>query len=406
MLRFEVFLLMIQTLFPLLALAYNFALQQLCHHDFARSMSTCSPTHLSQPLPERLLVGYANWAQCDEKIVQAVRNGLNVIIWFSINLAKDVDNKPVINGAIPNLECVARIANQLKKEDLNVIHLISVGGWNSPLPDASFSSTEWFRVLDDWNRNVVATAGEGWSGFHGIDWDPEGNDDTTKAENQFTVARMNLIGELSVLAKQNGYVVTMAPAQSYLDVFTSSFSLKVDYAPQWKPDFKYHGLNAYAYWLAKYGETELSPGNTVPTFDWIGLQLYEGWSHANHQIAERGVSVAEYLTDLIEKMHRGWTVEFSDEIELNFSSKSIVVPPSQLLIGLANGWTEPYPPVQKFLLLQPEQLEIAFRTLPDSLKPRGFMFWNIADEGHIVDGKPYNLATSLNKFLEVRAELG
>ena len=37
-------------------------------------------------LPEKLIVGYANWNQCDDKIVEAAINGVNVIIWFSINL--------------------------------------------------------------------------------------------------------------------------------------------------------------------------------------------------------------------------------------------------------------------------------------------------------------------------------
>eukprot|EP01049_Picozoa_sp_SAG25_P020456 SAG25_NODE_7038_length_510_cov_1.119221_1_plen_79_part_10 len=40
-------------------------------------------------LPERIIAGYANWGQCDEKLVQAAQDGMNVLIWFSINLARD-----------------------------------------------------------------------------------------------------------------------------------------------------------------------------------------------------------------------------------------------------------------------------------------------------------------------------
>eukprot|EP00966_Prymnesium_polylepis_P268164 6195130-Prymnesium_polylepis.1 len=33
---------------------------------------------------------------------------------------------------------------------------------------------------------------------------------------------------------------------------------------------------------------------------------------------------------------------------------------------------------------------------------RGFMFWDIADEGDLVDGSPLFLAQGLNSFLKVR----
>lgn len=41
------------------------------------------------PLPDKLLIGYANWGECDDKIIQAVENGVNVVIWFAINLVTD-----------------------------------------------------------------------------------------------------------------------------------------------------------------------------------------------------------------------------------------------------------------------------------------------------------------------------
>lgn len=40
-------------------------------------------------LPEKLIVGYANWNQCDDLIVRAVEQGVNVVMWFSINLVAD-----------------------------------------------------------------------------------------------------------------------------------------------------------------------------------------------------------------------------------------------------------------------------------------------------------------------------
>ena len=48
-------------------------------------------------LPHSCVTGYANWGQCDDKIVQAAKDGVNLIIWFSINLAA-VNNVPTITG--------------------------------------------------------------------------------------------------------------------------------------------------------------------------------------------------------------------------------------------------------------------------------------------------------------------
>jgi hypothetical protein len=89
----------------------------------------------SKILPEKLIVGYANWNQCDEKIVEAVINGVNVVIWFSINLSVSNDGKPIITNG-PDMDCVATIINKIANLGLETIHLISIGGWNSPHPGA------------------------------------------------------------------------------------------------------------------------------------------------------------------------------------------------------------------------------------------------------------------------------
>lgn len=394
-----------EILLPFVLLLLQVALHKPCQAQTCHSMSSFTTPRTPRTLPDRLLIGYASWAQCDEKIIAAVQNGLNVVVWFSINLAKDEQGNPVINGAVPDLECVARVTSSIREQGLDVTHIIAIGGWNSPLPDASFSASQWFRVFDQWNRHVVAKPSQGWMGFDGIDWDPEGNDDVSKQSNHFTVSRMQLIGEISILAKQAGYTVSMAPAQSYLDVFTNEFSLSANHPPlQWSPDFTYHGRNVYAYWLSKYGQAKLPSGDIVPTFDWIALQLYEGWSHANFRIVMEGLSVKDYMRNLVKKMKIGWTVDFASEPDLNYPSALVNVPPARLVIGLANGWTKPYPPQQKFLLLQPEHVEEAYLTLPDEMKPRGFMFWNIADEGQKVNGDELYMARGLNKFLCIRSE--
>lgn len=70
---------------------------------------------------------------------------VNVLIWFSINLEKDKNsNAPIITNG-PDMECVAEIVARMKEMNLEVIHLISIGGWNSPHPDTSNSVENVFR---------------------------------------------------------------------------------------------------------------------------------------------------------------------------------------------------------------------------------------------------------------------
>ena len=52
---------------------------------YALWISVCS----SSTLPSNLIVGYAGWGECDEKIVKAAQDGVNVVIWFAINLLAD-----------------------------------------------------------------------------------------------------------------------------------------------------------------------------------------------------------------------------------------------------------------------------------------------------------------------------
>ena len=60
-------------------------------------------------------------------------------------------------------------------------------------------------------------------GFDGFDWDIEGNDDMNSKYNVFTTECLDLMGEMSQLAKKDGYIVAMAPAESYLDPTTTLF---------------------------------------------------------------------------------------------------------------------------------------------------------------------------------------
>ena len=145
----------------------------------SRHMKSCQSPLLSNPstretpiIPDKIIVGYANWNQCDESIIKAVEEGVNVIIWFAINLA---EGPAITNG--PNIDCVSLIAQKLKEKGLDVIHLISIGGWNSPHPSTENSAEKVFDNWHIWNTKDVARPERGWFGFDGFDWDIEGNDD-------------------------------------------------------------------------------------------------------------------------------------------------------------------------------------------------------------------------------------
>jgi hypothetical protein len=240
--------------------------------------------------------------------------------------------------------------------------------------------------------------------YEGFDWDIEGNDDLSSPYNYFTTDCLDLMGTMSQLAKKDGYIVSMAPAESYLDVTTGLFdrSLTHNY-PEWEtlqPNFHYHGRNVYGYLLSSYGQTvtDISFGETIPTFDFVSIQLYESYTHAVYNVSILGTSSSDYLIQYIPLLYGGWDVNLS-----NSSVSHLSIPPTQLVIGLANGWADG----TKSLLVWPEEAGVAYQHLEQlNLQPRGFMFWDIADEGRVVAGtnREMWMASGLNEFLHVRSK--
>ena len=356
-------------------------------------------------LPKRVILGYANWGECDSNLVTAVEQGVNVLIWFACNLIVTNEGHISITGG-PNWDCVAKITKEIKDKNLNVIHLISFGGWNSPHPITSSEeiSEEKIREVYDymhyWNREIIARPDLGWYGFDGFDWDIEGNDTPSSIYNNFTISCLDFMGKLSQIAKSEGYMFAMAPAQSYLDASTSEFDTNLLHtSDDWltvQNDFSYHGRNCYAYILAKYGKINLLD-KQLETFDFITIQLYEGYSHAFFNISQLGVHPQKYIYDFVHIMNKGWNVKFENE-----NDTFIRVPHTHLIIGLANGWAGD----GKFLLIDPDHLKAAYNALKiEGLEPLGFGYWNILDEGKIspqIPNKPIYMASSLNEFLNIR----
>lgn len=420
--------------------------------------------HMAPRLPENLVVGYASWNECDDRVLHAARQGVNVIVWFAINLVSaSQTGRPAISGG-PDLTCVRNMRAALEADGLPTVHMISIGGWNARHPpDRLATAEEWWDAFSAWNHQHPSYPPI----FDGLDFDLEGSDAPAPSAaahlvaNTLSVPCLNLIGRLSMLAKSHGLLVSLAPPQSYLSASTAEFNRTALQPPLGWPHspFRYAGRNAYAYLLARYGRSPQpepqpwpllrsgrvgsrpaadfervapptsphaateSAAAAVPTFDWVFLQLYESWSLAHAQVAA-GLPFGGVLKQILSGFSRSWLVDFGKDSELNFASARTSLPPSAVVIGLANGWAAgarrglaPAPPgvpsaMQPALFLCPSDVRVAYESLPASLRPRGFGFWSIADEGARAPcGKeqaeaeqwaPLFLAAALNEILGTR----
>ena len=349
-------------------------------------------------LPKKLKIGYASWGECDEKIFEAVQNGLNVIIWFSVDMSASEDNKKPVFKRGPNYEDVAKMIKRFKDNNYSVINLMSIGGWNSPHVNTNFTAEEYFEEWVKFNEKISNKLYD-FYGFDGIDWDIEGHDNMESSINHFTYKELDIMGEFSQLLKKEGYIVSMAPPESYLDPTTSEFSLSLLHNyPEWEkefPNFTYHGRNVYAYLIAKY---------SLNTFDFISLQLYEGYTHTLYKYNREKKSFGEILNDLVERLTKGYYVDFDKDKNSGLVKEFIKIPEDKIVIGLANGWAGN----GKFLFVDENNIIQGYKYLKEQKKDvRGFMFWDIADEGKIIQSScndtenksPFYMAKVLNSFL-------
>lgn len=343
--------------------------------------ATTAVAAAARVLPPQIIAGYTNWCECDDNITLAVENGVNVLFWFSINLLPAAAPSSCLN-----LSCISSIASQLRARNLTTTHLVTVGGWDAAHP-AGASGAEFYALWKAWNEGVIATVLPG--GFDGIDWDLEGNDNVTSPFNTLGATTLDIVGQFSEAAKADGYLVSLVPPESYFDVSTSLFdsSLLHPY-PEWKPDFAYHGHNPYSYIWSRYNAA----------FDFVTVQLYESWAHADFNITVAGQRPADYLVSWINNLAAGWVVDFSSDPTVSWPTQRVSVDPSRLLIGLANGWAGGYHP--KSLLIMPEEVGAAYAVRPF----RGAAFWCIASEGAIppLQSEKLFLAAGLNSILKTR----
>jgi len=328
-------------------------------------------------------------------IYNTTKNGVNVLTWSFINLVADNKGNPVI-GLYPmaktiNWTMIAKLATQLRTDGLATTQLVSIGGWGSPHPDTTFSAQTWYTTWKNWNTGLNTTYGFEFDGF---DWDTEGVDTVNGADNYFSIACLDLIGGMSKLAKADGYIVTVVPAQSYLDVENNDFSLYVNNSQSWAPTFYYHGFNVYAYLIAKYDMY----------IDAVLLQVYEGWSRAGYDCTF--TNIGTYFTNLVHNMTvTGWNVKFSQVPSTGLSDQIIKTAPQKLIIALANGWATPQQgpdyTEQKAPLFWPEDIQPSWN--PNSY--RGYGFWIVNDEGRTCKKYDPNTGTTSNYNLYLAKDL-
>jgi hypothetical protein len=182
------------------------------------------------------------------------------------------------------------------------------------------------------------------------------------------------MGIMSQLAKRDGYIVALVPAETYLTPETSNFDLSLQHSLPAYSWFTYHGHNAYAYVVDKYG---------VDTFDWIMIQFYEKYSNAFYNINDLKTPASVYLTSIVTEYINGFTINFPD------GPRQVVIPKEKLVLGIANGWATNS---NGFLRIPISELE----KLWSAVSFKGFGWWAISSEG--IDG--YSLANTLSNIMK------
>ena len=365
------------------------------HHESSSTDSTnpdtCTHKRTARALPNPIFAAYPNWGLCGPEVSTAIAAGINVVIWFASNLAA-VDGVGVVETPL-NIRCVAEVAKGARDAGFRVVHLLSIGGWNAPHPADIADGEGWWSIWQSWNEEQRSLHADlGFEGFDGFDWDLEGNDTPESEYNEFSYGTLDIMKVMSLRAKQAGFVVAMAPPQSYLDITTERFSRSLRHPPNmpWYQDFRYHARNVYAYLLADGG---------IASFDFISVQLYEGYSTAGYGLAN-GDEVA-YLGALVRGYQSGVDIDFADDVRYAaLGRQQIKVPASKLVLGLANGWAKLPGVDTKFVYIASDTLRALYRSLDQAERPRGVMYWCLAEEGAEVDNKAVVLYNDLSWVLE------
>lgn len=328
-------------------------------------VDTFSKTPQRRTLPDRLLIGYTSSHNLTQ-VETAVQQGVNVIIWAFLDIvATDGGGfQAAIIRTHFDLTAVKECIQKLDRQGWpHVVHLASFGGWNGPHLDSRLTAEEWYH--GGFKKHLGDT-------FHGLDWDIEGHDDLTSANNEFSMDCLDKMVAISQMAHADGYIVGMAPPQSYLDISHDRFSRRVNLTDPhraWHQKFSYFGENVYAYILAQCSQA----------IDFISIQFYESYSRAAMYVALQPDSdpddtVTNYLVFYVQALAaRNFThqVDFSSDDLLGTAAVAteFPIPLNKLVFGLANGWASYNR--EKVFCVSPQQVQVAWQRLAaQNLAPR------------------------------------
>jgi len=385
-------------IFKLIALA-SYAMSTQLMKQRGETAVANKKTH--KLLPEKILVAYTSNGchnlEHMEKVTEAVKNGVNVLIWVFIAFetlegqVEEIGNKRNSNVMKPHdstecnrrrlgIKCNLDVKNYiLYRKRLqamgydHVAHLVAFGGWNGPHLPAGYSAEELYEAFQAYNlqdQDIPRL-------FDGIDWDLEGHDDLKSPTNVFTMECLDQMGQFSALAKDDGYIVSMAPPESYLDITSQKFSRLVNltYSDPWHQDFQYHGSNVYGYLLAKWTDM----------FDFVFLQFYESYSHAAYQIHHVGQDPSDFLVNFVKALStqgEGLHINFENDPVVGLKNQFVVLSLSKIVFGFANGWAKNDDLRERTVFFDNHAVQRAYNILSNIGKePRGLGFWVVEEEG-------------------------
>jgi hypothetical protein len=280
--------------------------------------TAAAPLRARRVAPAVINSGYTGDQVCDQRVVTAVQQGVNVVIWSFIRFGADARGAPTVDTSdLAPVDCIANVSRTLADMGLPTTHMVSAGGWGAPHP-VSTDPVATYAAFTTWNDGLAHAYG---FSFDGVDWDIEGANEVSSPENRITPGCLDMVGRFSQLAKADGYLNSLVPPQSYYDMdgggaFDGSL---LHCYPNYQPTFCYHGWSAYAYIVSRYATSDAG----AATFDWVAVQVYESFSRALYNISVLGTSPSDYLVRYVPQLVAGWTVDFSADPSVQWPTQHV-----------------------------------------------------------------------------------